>query len=102
MRKTSAHGQNCRRACGLCIITSDNPRSEEPAAIIRDILSGMENATADYVVIENRRDAIGYAIKMRRKTMLLSLPAKGHETYQILNTGTIHFDEREVLAEFIK
>lgn len=101
-KKRPLMGKIAGELADFCIITSDNPRSEEPAAIIRDILSGMENATADYVVIENRRDAIGYAIKNAQKDDVIVLAGKGHETYQILNTGTIHFDEREVLAEFIK
>ena len=61
----------------------------------------MENATAEYVVVENRHDAIEYAIKNAKKDDVILLAGKGHETYQILNDGTIHFDEREVLAEFV-
>jgi len=101
-KKRPLMGKIAGELADYCIITSDNPRSEEPAAIIRDILSGMENATAEYVVVENRHDAIEYAIKHARKDDVILLAGKGHETYQILNEGTIHFDEREVLAKFIK
>ncbi|OQB15688.1 MAG: UDP-N-acetylmuramoyl-L-alanyl-D-glutamate--2,6-diaminopimelate ligase [Firmicutes bacterium ADurb.Bin193] len=84
-----------------CIITSDNPRSEEPAAIIRDILSGMNNATAEYIVVENRREAIEVAIRHAMPGDVIILAGKGHETYQILADKTIHFDEREIVYEIL-
>ncbi len=84
-----------------CIVTSDNPRSEEPSAIIRDILSGMKNAAAEYIVVENRRDAIAYAIANAQPDDVIVLAGKGHETYQILADKTIHFDEREIIAEVL-
>jgi UDP-N-acetylmuramoyl-L-alanyl-D-glutamate--2,6-diaminopimelate ligase len=84
-----------------CIVTSDNPRSENPSAIIEDILVGMEGINTPYVVIENRKEAIEYAIKNAQKDDIILLAGKGHETYQILPTGTIHFDEREVVAEVL-
>lgn len=85
----------------FCIITSDNPRSEDPAAIIRDILSGMKDASAEYIVVENRRDAIEYALTHAQKDDVIVLAGKGHETYQILADNTIHFDEREVVSEIL-
>jgi len=85
----------------FCIVTSDNPRSEEPASIIRDILSGMKDATAEYIVMENRKSAIYYAIKFAKPDDTIILAGKGHETYQILNDKTIHFDEREIIAEIL-
>ncbi|MBQ7075718.1 MAG: UDP-N-acetylmuramoyl-L-alanyl-D-glutamate--2,6-diaminopimelate ligase, partial [Clostridia bacterium] len=100
-RKRPQMGKIAGELADFCIITSDNPRSEEPAAIIRDILGGMKDATADYVVIENRENAIEYAIKNARKDDVIILAGKGHETYQILNDKTIHFDEREVLAKYL-
>ncbi|MEE1042575.1 MAG: UDP-N-acetylmuramoyl-L-alanyl-D-glutamate--2,6-diaminopimelate ligase, partial [Clostridia bacterium] len=83
------------------IVTSDNPRTEEPDFIIRDILDGMGDAMAEYVVIENRRDAIEYAIKHARKDDVIVLAGKGHEDYQILKDKTIHFDEREIIREIL-
>lgn len=94
-------GRVAGRLADFCIVTSDNPRTEEPDAIIRDILDGMDDAMADYVVIENRRDAIEYAIKHGRKDDVIVLAGKGHEDYQILKDKTIHFDEREIIKEIL-
>lgn len=94
-------GRVAGRIADFCIITSDNPRTEEPDAIIRDILDGMDDAIAEYVVIENRRDAIEYAIRHARKDDVIVLAGKGHEDYQILKDKTIHFDEREVIREIL-
>ena len=81
------------------VVTSDNPRTEAPDAIIRDILEGLTDSTTPYVVIENRVEAIHWAIAHAQAGDTILLAGKGHETYQILNTGTIHLDEREVVAE---
>lgn len=85
----------------FCVVTSDNPRSENPSLIIEDILEGMKGITTPYEVVENRKEAIEYAIKNAKKDDIILLAGKGHETYQILPTGTIHFDEREVVAEIL-
>lgn len=85
----------------FCVVTSDNPRSENPSEIIKDILVGMEGIDTPYEVVELRHDAIEYAIKNAKKDDVILLAGKGHETYQILPTGTIHFDEREVVAEVL-
>lgn len=81
------------------IVTSDNPRSEEPKTIINEIVEGMKDYKTPYVVIENRADAIKYAVQNAREGDIIVLAGKGHETYQILADGKIHFDEREVVAE---
>ena len=83
------------------IVTSDNPRTENPSAIIEDILAGITDKKASYKVIENRKEAIEYAIKTAQKDDVIVLAGKGHETYQILGRETIHFDEREVIAEVL-
>ncbi len=85
----------------FCVVTSDNPRSENPSEIIKDILVGMEGITTPYKVVENRKEAIAYAIKNAQTDDIILLAGKGHETYQILPTGTIHFDEREAVAEIL-
>lgn len=86
----------------FAVVTSDNPRTEEPGAIIKDILEGMKGSATPYKVIENRIDAIKYAISIALPDDIVVLAGKGHETYQILKTGTIHLDEREVVAEVLK
>lgn len=85
----------------FCIVTSDNPRSENPTDIINDILEGMKGIDVAYEVVENRKQAIRYAIQNAKKDDIILLAGKGHETYQILPTGTIHFDEREAVAEIL-
>ena len=81
------------------IVTSDNPRTEEPMAIINDILEGMKDCKKPYEVIESRIDAIKKAVHIAKKGDIIVLAGKGHETYQILKTGAVHLDEREVVAE---
>ena len=85
----------------FCVVTSDNPRSEDPMSIIRMVEEGVKEATSEYVVIESRYDAIKYALENALEGDVIILAGKGHETYQILNTGTIHFDEREVIKEIL-
>lgn len=92
-------GSIAARYADFCIVTSDNPRSEEPGEIIKDILVGMDGTPTPYKVIENRVEAIKYAIETAMKNDIIVLAGKGHETYQILKEGTIHLDEREVIAE---
>ncbi|MCY6959632.1 UDP-N-acetylmuramoyl-L-alanyl-D-glutamate--2,6-diaminopimelate ligase [Clostridium brassicae] len=84
----------------IAIITSDNPRSEEPIKIIEDILEGIDKS--NYVVVENRRDAIKKAMMMAKEGDVVVVAGKGHEDYQILKDETIHFDEREVIKDIIK
>lgn len=95
-------GSMAARYADFCIVTSDNPRSENPSEIIKDILVGLDGSPTPYKVIENRIDAIKYAIATARKDDIIVLAGKGHETYQILADGTIHLDEREVVAEALK
>lgn len=84
----------------IAIITSDNPRTEEPSEIIKDILKGIEKD--NYIVVENRKEAIKRAIKIAKQGDVIVVAGKGHEDYQILKDKTIHFDEREVIADIIK
>lgn len=84
------------------IITSDNPRTENPEKIIKQIEDGMKKTKGKYIVIENRREAIKYAIEMATKRDIIVLAGKGHETYQEINGKKNHFDEREVIREIIK
>ncbi len=83
----------------VAIVTSDNPRTEEPSAIIKEILSGMTKD--NHITIENRAQAIGYALDSAQKGDVVILCGKGHETYQILGTEKVHFDEREIVKEHL-
>ncbi len=82
------------------VVTSDNPRTEDPQAIIREILTGLDGSVP-YEVIENRPEAIRAAMKMAQAGDTVLLAGKGHETYQILADRTIHLDEREVVADVL-
>ncbi len=84
------------------IVTSDNPRTEDPEKIMEEILVGLEGSKVPYTVIANRKVAIGYAIRHAQKDDMILLAGKGHEDYQILSTGKIHFDEKEIVKEFLK
>ena len=95
-------GNIASRFADNVIVTSDNPRTENPTAIIEDILEGLEGLPTPYKVIENRIEAIKYAIATARADDIIVLAGKGHETYQILSTGKIHLDEREIVAEALK
>lgn len=86
----------------IAVVTSDNPRSENPSLIIEDILKGMTASKAKIQTIESRTEAIKYAMSEAKKDDVIILAGKGHETYQILNTGKIHYDEREVVADILK
>ena len=85
------------------IVTSDNPRNEDPDRIIDDVLKGLEGKATPYVRITDRREAIFWAVKNAEKDDVIVLAGKGHEDYQILAGGKkIHFDEREVVAEALE
>ena len=85
----------------FCIVTSDNPRTENPSAIIDDILVGISQTDCAYVVIENRFDAIEFALDNAKPNDIILLAGKGHETYQILKDRTIMFDEREIVMKLV-
>lgn len=84
----------------LCIVTSDNPRTEKPEAIIDDILEGMKDTATPYEVIVNRPEAIRHALDIARAGDTIVLMGKGHETYQEINHVKHHLDEREVVAAY--
>ena len=83
------------------VVTSDNPRTEIPGTIINDIIQGMKDTLTPYQIIENRREAIRWALCNCQPGDTLILAGKGHETYQILGKEKISFDEREIVADIL-
>jgi UDP-N-acetylmuramoyl-L-alanyl-D-glutamate--2,6-diaminopimelate ligase len=87
----------------IAFVTSDNPRSEDPSAIIADITAGMQpRPGASWVVESDRRAAIEAALRAARPGDLVLIAGKGHENYQIFADRTIHFDDREVAREILR
>jgi UDP-N-acetylmuramoyl-L-alanyl-D-glutamate--2,6-diaminopimelate ligase len=86
----------------IAVITSDNPRSEDPDAIISEIVDGIPaSARAEVAVVPDRAAAIAHAIGAAASGDVVVIAGKGHETYQILPTGTIDFDDRKVAADVL-
>lgn len=83
------------------VVTSDNPRTENPEKILDQICVALDEDKKEYVRIADRREAIEYVLQRVQKGDVVMIAGKGHENYQILNTGTIHFDDREVVEEFL-
>ena len=94
-------GRIAAELADLVIVTSDNPRTEEPGAIIADILPGLEGTDTPHVVVENRVEAIHWAMDHAREDDVIVLCGKGHETYQEINHIKHHMDEREIVAEYL-
>ncbi len=83
------------------VVTSDNPRNEDPEEIIKDILVGIKNSPK-VVAVTDRREAIRYALEKAGENDIVLLAGKGHETYQIINGEKYHLDEREEIEKFLK
>jgi UDP-N-acetylmuramoyl-L-alanyl-D-glutamate--2,6-diaminopimelate ligase len=81
------------------IITTDNSRSEDPDAIIQDIILGLDQE--NYSVIPDRVEAIHYALKIAEPNDIVLIAGKGHETYQIFKQQTIPFDDRQVVRDML-
>lgn len=99
-KKRPLMGRAVERYSDVCIVTSDNPRTEDPKAIVADILEGMSDKKKQ-VVIPDRVEAIGYAIEHAKKGDVILLAGKGHETYQEINGKKFHMDEREIVRDFL-
>ena len=86
----------------LCILTSDNPRTEDPMAILAAIEAGIKPTGKPYTIIENRREAIGYALRTAQEGDVIVLAGKGHETYQEIMGVKRPFDEKVVVQELLQ
>ena len=90
---------------GFSVITSDNPRTENPQCIVDDILKGVPSSACqgkDYEIIIDRREAIRFAVEKAKPGDLVMIAGKGHEKFQVFKTGSIHFDDREIAEEAVK
>ncbi len=92
-------GRIAEELSDIAVVTSDNPRCEVPGDIIKDILAGMEKD--NHIVVENRRDAIRYAMETAKENDIIILAGKGHETYQEIDHVKHDFDERVVVREIL-
>lgn len=95
-------GEVSSRLADLTVVTSDNPRNEEPMDIIEDILIGVHKADGEYVTIPDRKEAIAYCMKNAQDGDIIVLAGKGHEDYQEIKGVKHHMDERELIAEVMK
>ena len=95
-------GKIAAEMADFVIVTSDNPRTEAPMDIINDILPGLKDSKTPYIVIENRKEAIFWAVQHARPGDIILLAGKGHETYQVIGHEKRHFDEREIVAEALQ
>lgn len=94
-------GEIAGRLSSFAVITSDNPRTEDPFEIIRSVESGMKKTDCPYICIENRRAAIKYAIDNAQSEDIIVLAGKGHETYQEIGNVKYPFDEKKVVKELL-
>jgi UDP-N-acetylmuramyl tripeptide synthase len=96
-------GAVASRLSDAVIVTSDNPRSEPPEAIIEEIRRGMPAGRgADVLSIVDRRDAIARALEMARSGVAVVIAGKGHETSQTLRDRTVPFDDRQVVRDILR
>jgi UDP-N-acetylmuramoyl-L-alanyl-D-glutamate--2,6-diaminopimelate ligase len=95
-------GQAAAEASDFVVLTSDNPRSEDPLAIMNDALVGIRRTDVPHIVEPDRAAAIARAIKEAREGDIVILAGKGHETYQVLKDKTIQFDDRAVAREVLR
>lgn len=85
----------------LSIFTSDNPRSEDPKAILEQMVAGVSDTKARYITIEDRREAIRTAVMFSKMGDVVLIAGKGHEKYQIIGDQRIHFDDHEVVGSIL-
>lgn len=95
-------GEVSSKLADLTVVTSDNPRDEEPMDIINDILIGVAKADGAYVTIPDRKEAIQYCIEHAKDGDIIVLAGKGHEDYQEIKGVKYHMDERELIQEILE
>lgn len=98
--KRAQMGRIAGELADFLVLTSDNPRTESPYAILHDVLSGLARSKTPFAVLENRREAIAFALSHAQSGDVIVLAGKGHETYRIVGTQTLPFDEREEIKRY--
>lgn len=100
--KRARMGRIAAALSDFAVLTSDNPRSESPYAILHDVLDGMRGNTTPFAVIENRREAIAYALDHAHRGDVVVLAGKGHETGQMIGAKVEPLDEREIVRKYLE
>jgi UDP-N-acetylmuramoyl-L-alanyl-D-glutamate--2,6-diaminopimelate ligase len=95
-------GEVTGRLSDLTILSSDNPRSEDPLKIISDIIVGLQKTAGKYLIEPDREKAIGLAMDEARAGDIVLLAGKGHENYQILADHTLEFDDRDMARKALR
>jgi UDP-N-acetylmuramoyl-L-alanyl-D-glutamate--2,6-diaminopimelate ligase len=95
-------GEIASRLSDFVIATSDNPRSEDPLAILKEIEPGLASGQGDYTIEPDRRSAIEAAIAMANSEDIVAIAGKGHEDYQLIGNQTLSFDDRKIALDIIK
>ncbi|MGA8267595.1 MAG: cyanophycin synthetase, partial [Candidatus Acidiferrales bacterium] len=95
-------GEAAGRNTQLVVLTSDNPRSEDPSQIIGDVVVGLQKANANYRIEPDREKALELILKEAQPGDLVLLAGKGHETYQILHDRTFEFDDRKMARKALR
>jgi UDP-N-acetylmuramoyl-L-alanyl-D-glutamate--2,6-diaminopimelate ligase len=93
-------GETAERLSDIVILTSDNPRNEDPLSIIENILDGIKDKDK-VITIVDRKQAIEKAISLAKEKDIILIAGKGHENYQIIGDKILHFDDAEVVKEII-
>lgn len=100
--KRSLMGKIAEQYCDLCVLTTDNCRSEDPSEILNDIKQGFKNVNRSYIEIIDRAEAISYAIINSKKNDTIIITGKGHDKRQIIGDNVMHFDEKKIIAQALE
>ena len=95
-------GETAAKLADLVVVTSDNPRDEDPKDIMTDILTGVMKAQGEYVTVADRKEAIRYCINNARVGDVIVLAGKGHENYQEIRGKKFPMDERQMIIDIVQ
>ena len=99
--KRPVMGEIAAKMSDFVFATSDNPRTEDPLEILKEIEPGLQQGTAPYTIVPDRREAIASAISKAKRGDAVVIAGKGHEDYQLIGTRVIPFDDRKLAKELI-